>query len=44
MSGNRISVKTLDLNTDFLRIEKQLNVLIDKYFDIDMLIMEKNFK
>jgi 5-methylcytosine-specific restriction enzyme subunit McrC len=32
MSGNRISVKTLDLNTDFSNIELQLNSLIENYF------------
>lgn len=34
MSGNRISVKTLDLNTDFSNIELQLNALITKFFSI----------
>ena len=28
MSGNKISVKTLDLNTDFPDIEKQLGKLV----------------
>lgn len=32
MSGNRIGVKTLDLNTDFSIIQMQLNSLIMKYF------------
>ena len=32
MSGNRISVKTLDLDTEFSNIEKQLNSLIVKFF------------
>ena len=30
MSGNRISVKTLDLNTDFSCIAEQLNTLVEK--------------
>jgi 5-methylcytosine-specific restriction enzyme subunit McrC len=32
MSGNRISVKTLDLNTDFSNIAKQLNAIAEKLF------------
>ena len=32
MSGNRISVKTLDLNTDFPKIELQLKTLIINFF------------
>ena len=28
--GNRISVKTLDLNTDFSNISKQLNAIVEK--------------
>lgn len=32
MSGNQISVKTLDLNTDFSNIEFQLRSLINKFF------------
>ena len=33
MSGNKISVKTLDLNQDFAMIKKQLdNILIDNLF------------
>lgn len=31
MSGNRISVKTLNLNTEFDNIKKQLNVLVEKF-------------
>lgn len=31
MSGNRIAVKTLDLNTDFANIAKQLDILVEKY-------------
>jgi 5-methylcytosine-specific restriction enzyme subunit McrC len=30
ISGNRISVKTLDLNTDFSNISKQLNAIVEK--------------
>ena len=30
MSGNRISVKTLDLNTDFADIAKQLNEIAER--------------
>ena len=32
MSGNRISVKTLDLNQDFEIIKNQLDVIVDEYF------------
>ncbi|MBQ5988265.1 MAG: 5-methylcytosine-specific restriction endonuclease system specificity protein McrC [Oscillospiraceae bacterium] len=32
MSGNRISVKTLDLNQEFPKIKEQLNAIIDIYF------------
>lgn len=32
MSGNKISVKTLDLNTDFSEITAQLNRLAESYF------------
>lgn len=32
MSGNRISVKTLDLNCEFAEITKQLNTIADDYF------------
>ena len=31
MSGNKISVKTLDLNCDFLEIAAQLNVIADAF-------------
>lgn len=34
MSGNRISVKTLDLNKDFSSIAEQLNGLVYNYFEI----------
>lgn len=32
MSGNQISVKTLDLNCDFLEIATQLNAIVDEHF------------
>ena len=32
MSGNRISVRTLDLNRDFLSIRKQLDTIVDECF------------
>ena len=35
MSGNKISVKTLDLNTDFANISKQLNSIINTHFGIE---------
>jgi len=31
MSGNRISVKTLDLNCDFREIARQLNAIADTF-------------
>ena len=34
MSGNRISVKTLDLNLPFEEISQQLNVIIKDEFDL----------
>lgn len=34
LSGNRISVRTLDLNMDFSDIEEQLNSIINKFFSI----------
>jgi 5-methylcytosine-specific restriction enzyme subunit McrC len=34
MSGNRISVKSLDLNLDFLSIRKQLDAIVDECFSI----------
>lgn len=34
MSGNEISVTTLDMNTDFSQIKKQLNQIVKEYFDI----------
>ena len=32
MSGNKISVQTLDLNQDFSEIASQLNVIVDEHF------------
>lgn len=32
MSGNRIYVKTLDLNTDFTKIREQLDGMVEEYF------------
>jgi len=32
MSGNKISVKTLDLNQDFSQIAAQLNAIVDEHF------------
>lgn len=32
MSGNKISVRTLDLNRDFSEIAAQLNGIVDEYF------------
>lgn len=34
MSGNKISVKTLDLNVDFSKIKSQLNKIIEDHFEI----------
>lgn len=34
MSGNKISVKTLDLNRDFAEIVKQLDAIVEEHFDI----------
>lgn len=33
MSGNRISVKTLDLNCEFVAISQQLNKIVEGYFN-----------
>lgn len=33
MSGNQISVKTLDLNRDFSEIAAQLNAIVYEYFE-----------
>ena len=32
MSGNKISVRTLDLNQNFSEIARQLNMIVDEYF------------
>lgn len=32
MSGNKISVRTLDLNCDFTKIKEQLNSVIEEHF------------
>jgi len=36
MSGNRISVRTLDLNLDFTEIRKQLDGIVEEYFMEEM--------
>ena len=33
MSGNQISVRTLDLNRDFSEIAAQLSAIVDKHFE-----------
>lgn len=33
MSGNQISVKTLDLNQDFSEIAAQLKAIVDTHFE-----------
>ena len=33
MSGNQISVKTLDLNREFAEIAAQLNAIVDEHFE-----------
>ena len=38
MSGNQISVKTLDLNRDFSEIAAQLNAIVDKHFEWVLLL------
>ena len=35
MSGNKISVKTLDLNRDFSEIASQLNAIVSENFNIE---------
>lgn len=35
MSGNKISVKTLDLNRDFSEIAAQLNAIVDEHFRVE---------
>ena len=34
MSGNKISVRTLDLNREFSEIAAQLNAIVDEHFDV----------
>ncbi len=34
MSGNQISVKTLDLNVEFNDFRRQLNLIAENYFEI----------
>ncbi len=34
MSGNKISVKTLDLNSEFAEIAAQLNEIVESHFDL----------
>ena len=34
MSGNQISVKTLDLNCEFSEISSQLNSIVRDYFGV----------
>jgi 5-methylcytosine-specific restriction enzyme subunit McrC len=34
MSGNRISVRTLDLNREFAEIAKQLNEIVKDHFGV----------
>ena len=34
MSGNKISVKTLDLDCDFHQIANQLDSIVMEYFDL----------
>lgn len=34
MSGNKISVKTLDLGCDFAEISRQLNAIVEAYFEL----------
>ena len=36
MSGNKINVKTLDLNRDFSEIAAQLNAIVEEHFDLAM--------
>ena len=36
MSGNQISVKTLDLNQDFSEIARQLNEIVAEHFDLNI--------
>jgi 5-methylcytosine-specific restriction enzyme subunit McrC len=34
MSGNKISVKTLDLNSEFQVIANQLNAIVEEFFGV----------
>ena len=36
MSGNKISVKTLDLNLDFSDIAAQLNRIVEQHFELSV--------
>ena len=36
MSGNKISVKTLDLNLDFSEIAAQLNRIVEQHFELSV--------
>lgn len=40
MHGNRISVKTLDLNRPFAEIAQQLNEIAEDYFGKEMAVNE----
>ncbi len=42
MSGNKISVKTLDLDCDFTEISAQLNTIAESYFDLKIGSLLKN--
>lgn len=35
MSGNKISIKTLDLNREFSEIAAQLNAIVEEHFDVN---------
>lgn len=34
MSGNQITVRTLNLDCDFMKITEQLNKVVEEHFDI----------
>ena len=40
MHGNRISVKTLDLNRPFAEIAQQLNEIAEEFFGKEMVVNE----
>lgn len=42
MSGNRISVKTLDLNCDFSEIAAQLNAIADEFINEKVIVSEQD--